>query len=257
MTMSSMNSNSALLVVVLAAFATPVLAGTELTFDVVSHKDAAKGTTQVKGVRLPAEAHYTLTVTLSGDTLQIDEPDAQTRYDFKASRIDRVNKRENTYDETSLYAVVGFDVAELANRIMIGRAFAAAKAKDNPMAPALTENLMSMSDPTSTTVVDRTTRGDETIYSWNRQTLMTVSQKTRDVPAAIITQYVRFLRYSTGGHPQILAAIERGHGIPERLTIVRSNMDVETRTLSLRSIDERPNSPFSLDGYARETPEGE
>jgi hypothetical protein len=60
------------------------------------------------------------------------------------------------------------------------------------------------------------------------------------VPAAVLTEYLRFLRYSTGGHPQILAAIERGHGIPERLTIVRSNMGIETRTLTLQSIDERP-----------------
>jgi hypothetical protein len=68
--------------------------------------------------------------------LQIDEPDTQTRFDFKNARIDRLDKLKNSYDEASLYTVVGFDVAEFANRMMMGRALAAGKIKDNPMAPS-------------------------------------------------------------------------------------------------------------------------
>jgi hypothetical protein len=49
---------------------------------------------------------------------------------------------------------------------MLERALAAAKIKDNAMAHALTERLMSMSDPANATVIDR-----------------------------------KVLRYSTGGHP--------------------------------------------------------
>jgi len=252
-----MNFRNPILTVIVAALATPLWAGTVLTFDVVSHTEPAKGATQVKGLPMPADANYALTVALSGDSLQIDEPDKQTRYDFKKGRIDSLNKRKKSYDEVSLYIVVGFDVAEFANRMMLGRALAAGMIKDNPMAPALTENLMSMSDPANATVIDHSTKGADTIYSWNGQPLMSVSQQTRELPAAVFTQYLRFLRYSTGGHPQILAAIERGHGIPERLTVVRTNMGIETRTLTLRSIDERPDSRFSLEGYTRETPDGE
>lgn len=241
----------------LAALATPLLANTVLTFDVVSHTIAAKGAKQVKGLPMPADANYSQIVTLSGDALQIDEPDTQTRYDFKNARIDRLDKLKHSYEEVSLYTVIGFDVAEFANRMMLGRALAAGKIKDNPMAPALTENLMSMSDPANATIIDSSTKGDETIYSWNKQPLMAVSQKIRELPAEVFTQYLRFLRYGAGGHPQVLAAIERRHGIPERLTIVRSNVGTETRTLILKGIDERPDSPFSLDGYTRETPERE
>jgi hypothetical protein len=238
----------------LATFATPLWAGTVLSFDVASHTAAAKGAKQVKGLSTPADTNYVLTVTLSGDALQIDEPDAQTRYDFKNARIDRLDKLKHSYDEVSLYTVIGFNVVEFANRMALGKALAAGKMKDNPMAPALTENLMSMSDPTNATVVDRSAKGDETIYSWKMLPLMTVSQKTREVPEAVLTQYLRFLRYDVGGHPEILGAIERDHGIPERLTIVRSNMGIETRSLTLHSIDERPDSTFSLDGFTRETP---
>jgi hypothetical protein len=252
--------NPFLLAVISGALATPLWAGTVLTFDVVSHTEPAKGAKEakeVKGRSLPVDAKYTLSVTLAGDALQLDEPTTQTRYDFKNARIYALDKPKKTYDEVSLYTVVGFNVAEFANRMMLAKVLAAGKIKDNPMAPALTENLMSMSDPANGTVIDRNAKGDESIYSWNGQPLMTVSVKTRDLPPAVFTQYLRFLRYSTGGHPQILAAIEQGKGVPERLTVVRSNMGVETRTLTLRSIDERPESPFSLDGYTRHTPEGE
>jgi hypothetical protein len=168
--------DSILLTVIVAALATPLRAGTVLTFDVLSHTEAAKGAKEVKGPSLPADAHYALTVTLSGDALQLDEPDTQTRYDFRKARIDELNERKNSYREGSLYTVVGFNVAEFANRMMLGRMLAAAQMKDNPMAPALSENLMSLSDPANATVIDHGTRGDETTYSWNGQPLMTVSQ---------------------------------------------------------------------------------
>src|SRR5205814_10329898 len=175
----------------------------------------------------------------------------------KKARIDALDNSKKTSAEVSLYTVVGFDAAEFANRMMLARALAAGKIKDNPMAPALTENLMSMSDPANATVIGCNVKGDEINYSWNGQPLMTVSQKTRELPPAVFTQYLRFLRYSTGGHPQILSAIERGNGVPERLTVVRSNVGVETRTLTLRGIDERTDIPVTLDCHTRPPPDGE
>lgn len=252
-----MSPRNALFALIAATLGIPAWAGTQLTFDVVSHTEAAKGAKQTKGQSLPSDASYLLTVTLSGDTLLIEQPETETRYDFKADRIVALDKRKKTYTDQSLYTVLGFNVAEFGNRMMLGKMLAAAKISGNPMAPALTEHLMSLSDPANATVIDHTTRGEDTIYSWNGQTLMTVSRKTRELPTAALNQYLRFLRYSTGGHPQILAAIERGGGVPERLTVVRSNMAVETRTLTLRSIDERPDNPVSLQGYTREVPEGE
>lgn len=246
-----------LLAVLIAAFSPPVVASTVLTFEVASHTETPKGATQVKGEAKPADANYALTVALGGDTMQIVEPDKQRRYDFKSGRIYQLDTLKKTYADISLYTVIGFDVEEFPNRMMLGKMLAAGKIKANPMAPALTENLMSLSDPANATVIDRSTKGDETTYSWSGQTLATVSQHAREAPAPVMRQYLRFLRYETGGHPQILAAIERGHGIPERLTVVRTNMGIETRTLTLQSIEERPDPVFSLDGYSRDIPSGE
>lgn len=244
---------------VAVALGIPVWAGTVLTFDVMSHTEATKGAKQTKGQPTRADANYPLTVTLSGDTLLVEEPDGLTRYDFKSARIVRFDEGKKNYQESSLYTFIGFNVEEFINRMMLGRALSAGQVKDNPMAPALTENLMSLAypDPAHSTVIEHVTRDGETTYTWNGQRLMSVSQKARELPPALMKQYMRFLRYSTGGHPQILAAIEQGGAVPERLTVVRSNMNVETRTLTLRSIDERPDGPLSLEGYTREIPEGE
>jgi hypothetical protein len=240
----------------IAALSAPLSASPVLTFDVVSHTVAAPGAQPSKGQVLPQDASYPMTVALAGSALQIDERDTRIRYDFGKSRIYWLNKPKKTYQEVSLYTVIGFDVEEFANRMMLGRSLAAAKIHGNLMAPALTEHLMSLSDKASATVIDRANKDSDTIYSWNGQTLMTVSQKTRELSPAVLQQYLRFLRYSTGGHPQILAAIEKGGGVAERLTVVRSNMNIETRTLVLRSIDDRPDD-FSLEGYTREAPQGE
>jgi hypothetical protein len=241
----------------IAALSAPLSASPLLTFDVVSHSMAAPGAQPAKGQALPQDASYPMTVALGGSTLQIDERDTRTRYDFGKSRIYWLNKPKRTYQEVSLYTVIGFDVEEFANRMMLGRSLAAAKIQGNLMAPALTEHLMSLGDKASATVIDRANKDSDTIYSWSGQTLMIVSHKTREVSAAVLQQYLRFLRYSTGGHPQILAAIEKGGAVPERLTVVRSNMNIETRTLVLRSIDDDRPDAFTLEGYTRESPQGE
>ena len=255
MTTSSTTFRRALLLL-LAFVATPLWASKVLTFDVTSHTEAAKGAKQTVGTS-PAEEHYTMTVTLAADTLQVDRPDQLTVYDFARRRMLRVDKPKHSYVEGSLYSRIGFDVAEFGNRMMLAKVLATLKQANNPMAPALTEHLMALSDPVNATVIDTRTVGTDTVYSWAKQPLMTVSQKTRDVPAATLGQYLRFLRYEVGGHPKILSAIERGGGVPERLTIVRSNMSVETRTLTLQGIDERADAPFSPEGYTRAMPERE
>src|SRR5262249_40988196 len=121
---------------VAALVAAPVWGATVLTFDVVSHTEPAKGAKEVKGPSLPADTHYTMSVTLAGDTLQLDQPDAQLRYDFKNFRIEALDKARKTYRENSLYTVVGFAVMEFANRMMLAKVLAAGKIKNNPMAPA-------------------------------------------------------------------------------------------------------------------------
>jgi len=95
-----------------------------------------------------------MTVSLAGDSLQIDKPDTRTRYDFNTTRIDRLDKLKHSYQDTSLYSVIGFNVAEFANRMMLAKMLASLKQPNNPMAPALTEHLVALSDPANATVID-------------------------------------------------------------------------------------------------------
>jgi len=95
-----------------------------------------------------------MTVSLAGDSLQVDKPNTRTRYNFKTARIDRLDQLKHTYEDTSLYAVTGFNVAEFANRMMLAKMLASLKQPNNPMAPALTEHLVALSDPANATVID-------------------------------------------------------------------------------------------------------
>ena len=244
------------LLALLAFSAMPLWASTVLTFDVTAHTEDSKGVKRPAGGK-PADEHYAMTVTLAPDALQIDRQDHQLIYDFVARQALQLDVSTHSYVEGSLYSRIGFLDAEFANRMMLGRVLAAGEVKDNPMAPALTEHLMSLSDPANVTVIDSRTVGTDTVYSWAKQPLMTVSQEVRDVSAATMSQYLRFLRYEVGGHPTILASIAKGKGIPERLTIVRSNMGIETRTLTLQNLAEQSDVAFSLEGFTRTTPPGE
>src|ERR1700747_1754178 len=102
-------------VLIAATISMPLWGGTVLTFDVVSHTEAAKGAKQVKGQALPADATYPLTVTLSGDTMQTDEPDGRSIYEFRKARILRLDKHKNAYEDVSLYTIVVFNGAGFGN----------------------------------------------------------------------------------------------------------------------------------------------
>jgi hypothetical protein len=229
---------------------------TTLTFEVTRHTDPSKSGTQTQGT-VPPDSHYTMTVVLAGNALDVDDQGIETRYDFAKNRIYRLNKSDKTYEDVSLYTVLGFNTVEFTNRMMLGRVLAAAKLPGNPMAPAYTENLMALSDPNNHTVIDHEAHGDHTTYTWDGSTFAIVSQKVQVVPADALRQYLRFLRYTIGGHPQILAAIGTGGGVPERLTVVRTNMSTETRTLSLQHLEESPAQTLTLDGFTRKPADAE
>jgi hypothetical protein len=242
-----------LLITICTALMAPLRAGTVLTFDVATHSTPPPGAKA--GQPTPKDRNFTQIVALSGDVLQIEEPDSITRYDFKRARIIRLDSEKKEYEERSLYVVLGFNVLEFDNRMKLGRILAAGKPKTNPMLPALTENLMSLQDPANATVIETSAKGGDTAFSADKQLLMKTSLKVQALPPDEVRQYLRFLRYAVGGHPKILEALGHGAGVPERLGIVRTNIDTETRTLTLRRVDERADAEEpSLEGYTRSAP---
>jgi hypothetical protein len=242
-----------------SGFPLPLWAHPVLTFSVASHVEPAPGHADK-----PTDETFPLVVTLGHRFFSTEAKDVRTIYDFERYRILRVNLRAKTFEDDSLYSDVGFRVLEFYNRMQLGNALRSANIK-SPVSPealqhfdvALVENLFSLADDKSRTVVDARKVKGATEYHWQQYTLMTVGDRTKPIPTEYQTEYWRFFRYYAGGHPRILESLASAKGVPERSIIVLSNFKAETRTLTLQSIATPPDAPYSLDGFTLAQPDRE
>ena len=231
-----------------AAFAEPVL-----TFSVTS-KHVPDPRSQTKPTPRTTVEEFPVTVALGLQYLTVEHHGTRTIYDFERRRLYQVDLAAQTYGESSLYTDIGFRVAEFQNRLSLGTMLAAGGVKDNPMVPALTEHLLSLSSDSDHTVVDETQRGDERLFSWKGRELLALSNATAELPPEYQPAYWRFLRYYAGGHLAIYAKLSTMAVVPQMLRIVRSNVDVETRTLRLTGIELKADSAYSLVGLKPAAP---
>jgi hypothetical protein len=228
----------------------PLVAHPVLTFAVVSHKEPAKDTTSGGQVVQPSTETYPLVVTLGHQYLTVEAQGTRTIYDFARLRILRLNLANATFTDDSLYMDIGFRAMEFQNRILLGTALQAGKVAVNPMEPALMEQLFSLSNPKGKTLIDQRHATGVTEFYWGQQKLMSVSDRTQELPPGYQSEYWRFLRYYAGGHPKIYAALGSIKGVPEKVVFVLNNMGTETREMTLNSIHNDADAPFSLQGLA-------
>ena len=226
-----------------------------LTFTVSSHKEPPIGMNSSTGKAVvPSDETYQLGITLGHRYLIEEMQGTRTIYDFDRLRILRVNPAAKTYTDDSLYSDIGFRAVEFQNRINLGTALQAGKVAVNPMEPALMEHLFSLSNPKGQTDLDRRHGGGATEFYWGNHKLMSVSDKTRELPAGYQSEYWRFLRYYAGGHPKIYAQLATVQGVPEKVTFVLTNMGTETREMSLKEIHTDADASYSLDGLVPAQP---
>jgi hypothetical protein len=230
----------------------PLAAHPVLTFVVASHVEVSKGPPQ------PAtDETFPLVVTLGRQFLAIEAKDVRTIYDFDRNRIFELDLRKKTYQDHSLYYNIGFRVLEFYNRMHLGNAIRAAQIETPIMQPALVEHLFSLTGDNSQTVIDDTRQNGETVFLWQKHTLMTVSSKTEQLPPGHQAEYWRFMRYYAAGHPKIYTALGPVIGVPKKITLVRTDQTTETRTMSLTGIATPADANYSLDGFALSMPDRE
>ena|SRR5271166_503449 len=225
-----------------------------LTFSVASHKVPFKNTTSTGKASQPSDETYPLTVTLGHQYLIVEKQDIRTIYDFDRLRIMQVNLATKTYTDASLYSNIGFRVIEFQNRLLLGAALQAGKVAVNPTEPALMEHLFSLSNPKADTSIDQRQAAGFEEFFWQQQKLMGVSDKARDLPGGYQSEYWRFLRYYAGGHPKIYTALASTQGVPERVTFELTDINAETRDMTLDAIRVDVDAPYSLDGFALAQP---
>jgi hypothetical protein len=223
-----------------------------LTFAVASHLVPQKGQPGP-----PTTEAYPLVVVLGHDYLTVEMKGKRNVYDFAKNRLLVLDLKGKTYEDYSLYSDIGFRVLEFQNRLMLGKMLRSAKVPAAAMDSVLVENLFSLVDDKSANEVTRHKSGRDTVVESASHELLRVSDAARALPQGYQNEYWRFVRYSAGGHPKALAMLADTAGVPERLSVVLTNLKVETRTLTLQSITSAPDAPYSLEGFALVMPDRE
>jgi hypothetical protein len=237
-----------------ALLATGAAAHPVLTYSVTSHVQPAPGQSPAQPA---SDETFPLIVTLGHQFLIIEAKGKRTLYDFERSRLITVDLATKTFEDDSLYSNIGFRVLEFRNRLMIGGALHAANLPSQTSDVALVEHLFSLTDPNSHTAIDAAKKHGDTLFGWQQHDLMSVSDRTADIPAGYQAEYWRFLRYYAGGHPRIFEALSGVKGVAQKTVYVLVNLKTETRTLTLQNISNSPDVGYSLDGFAPATPDRE
>jgi hypothetical protein len=239
-------------VVTLGIYAPGVNAHPTLTF-VVSSQMAPLKNQPGK----PTGEAYLLVVVLGHQYLTVEIKGKRNVYDFAKNRLLVLDLQNNTYEDYSLFSDIGFRVLEFHNRLMLGSALRSERVPAPAMNIAAVENLFSLLDDKAGTEVTSGKVGRETVFQANKQELVRVSDTARALPAGYQTDYWRFIRYYAGGHPKVLATLGTIEGIPEKIMFVLSNLKLETRTLTLQTIETAPDAPYSLHGFTLAMPDRE
>ncbi|HEX9171615.1 MAG TPA: hypothetical protein VF861_03050 [Telluria sp.] len=174
-------------------------------------------------------------------------------YDFGRRRRLVLDARTKTFDDYSLFDAVGFRELELRNRENIEKVLAAAKVDASKMPGQVEhEHGLSVQHGAGSIIVERNENGDK-VFAAAGATLLRRSDDARPVSAAEAERFVKFLRYTFGGHPAILRALQKEQRIPARITYTFRHAwgsnTVEVGVSAIRTAD--APARFSLEGYAQ------
>ena len=237
--MNALRSCSILLAVSMWGAAAHAAVDAHLTVDM-----HAEGGPDVKNV--PPDRHYEVDATL-GDRWMIVHNGAHTSFfDFDRRRRVEIDEAAHTRIDFSLYDAAGFRVMELANRQNLAKMMAAAKITQAQAMfdPVDVENILSIQD-TPGSPLKIAADGSDTVFLDGARVLARASTQATAVPPAQARMFAQLIRYTWGGHPQILAALAQGNAIPATFTLTTTNGETTTTVVKVSSV--RPSSAVPID----------
>jgi hypothetical protein len=191
--------------------------------------------------------HEKWTVVLGDNYLQVDDGVSNTICDFTKRRMYMVSAGSDSYNVTSLYAVVGFRGPEFENRKRLSEILTKAGVKEMVMPRVLTEHLLSIAERDESPELVKDSRVGWTVYSWQGLELLGYGGEIVPTTPQQRDAFVRFLTYRTAGHPDILKDLRSVNGIPSKLNITLRDVGMDvTRTLTLVSHEERADQAYVL-----------
>ena len=196
------------------------------------------------GVTTPGQPQK-LRVVLATDYLEFEDSDGRVVHDFVSKQSHLVSGDE--YVRRSLYADIGFRVAELQNRMRLLQAVRQANPENLKGEEVTIEHLFGIDDENTEANINKT-EGAVISYGYKGNLLAEFSKKGRPLTQEQSKEFVRFLRYYCGGHPDILSEVQVRAILPETFRIDVSNVTEVTsykfRTLEAQDCDP-PHPDFS------------
>ncbi|MBC7379044.1 MAG: hypothetical protein H7346_16605 [Burkholderiaceae bacterium] len=192
----------------------------------------------------PADSHVSIDVTLANDNFVVKLAKETVVYDFDKRKRVVIDNDTKTRVDYSLFDTVGFRVFELRNRDMLGKSMAAANVGQVVMAALDNEHILAIQDKPSAPLQARID-GTDMVFSNDSKVLFRRGQQSTPVSPAEARIFAQFVRYTFGGHPQILAELARANSIPAQLVLVTHDIGVTTRTIVVKGI--RPGDAVPVD----------
>jgi hypothetical protein len=176
-------------------------------------------------------------------------------FDFAQRRRYVLDETARTYDEYSLFDVVGFRELELRNRDGLRAGLAAAKLDQKLASRLEDEHELAIQGAAPTPLTTRIDGDDEVFMSGDVE-LLRHSKAGTPVSAPDAARFVQYLRYLVPAHPAVLAALQKEQRVPARLVLsfhpIWGGSTIELKIGALRQ-DDAQAAP-ALAGYAARPP---
>jgi hypothetical protein len=137
-------------------------------------------------------------------------------YDFERRRYYVLDEAAKTYDEYSLFDIIGFRELELRNRGAMRKAVASANLERKLPPEIEDEHELAVQGATPRTVEVREDGADE-VFSSDGIVLLSHGKDATPVSPSDAARFVQYLRYTFSGHPAVLAALQKEGRIPVHL----------------------------------------
>jgi hypothetical protein len=221
------------------------LAALNMQITVETHNAPSKPETKVS-----PDSKETFDLTLADGYIGTRSVKETRIFESKTRRRFILDNSTKTYVEYSLYDIVGFRTREFQNREMLNGALTAAKIPGGLTTVADNEHNLSLLTRTPAKVVE-SVRGDELVFSAEDHQLATWSRTGVEATPAEAERFAKFLRYTQGGHPQILGKLAAARVIPAKLTLTFNEFwGTRTHTLSIQRLSQDRTIPDDLNSYS-------
>jgi len=184
----------------------------------------------------PADNLTSINLTLADKYFTVKSDEQTAVYDFEKRKRVVIDNEAKTRVDYSLYDTAGFRVFELQNRNMLAKAMVAANIDPFRMTPVDTEHTLAIQTAPSAPLQVRTDDAED-VFSDDAKVLFRRSTKSTPVSPTEARMFAQFMRYSYGGHPQILGELAKANAIPVRLVMVTYDIvGKTTRTFTVKSV---------------------